>query len=111
MQCAARSSGRVRLNEPRNDLARGVRELATITTSLINDNISDSRGSYGVEIRLDLKNVNLQNDCLVRVRRAFKKGARMPSSARILGTSRKTRGRGHPRSFFLRTAGASRFVL
>src|SRR5438552_206962 len=35
MQCAARSSGRVRLNDPRNDFANGVRELATITASLI----------------------------------------------------------------------------
>src|SRR5215510_15715256 len=35
MQCAARSSGRVRLNDPRNDLASGVRELATTTASLI----------------------------------------------------------------------------
>src|SRR6266404_3596488 len=36
MQWAARSSGRVRLNEPRKDFARGVRELATMTASLIN---------------------------------------------------------------------------
>src|SRR5580658_8761543 len=36
MQCAASSSGRVRLNDPRNDLARAVRELATITASLMN---------------------------------------------------------------------------
>src|SRR5262245_2981400 len=35
MQCAARSSGRVRLNEPRNDFAKGVRELATTTASLM----------------------------------------------------------------------------
>src|SRR5579884_3765751 len=35
MQCAARSSGRVMLNEPRNDFARPVRKLATITASLI----------------------------------------------------------------------------
>src|SRR5499433_3185299 len=35
MQWAARSSGRVRLNDPRNDLASGVRELATTTASLI----------------------------------------------------------------------------
>src|SRR5947208_1588805 len=35
MQCAARSSGRVRLNDPRNDFASGVRELATITASRI----------------------------------------------------------------------------
>ena len=34
MQCAARSSGRVMLNEPRNDFASGVRELATMTASL-----------------------------------------------------------------------------
>src|SRR5579864_9194856 len=35
MQCAARSSGRVILNEPRNDLANAVRELVTTTASLI----------------------------------------------------------------------------
>src|SRR5271154_6817350 len=35
MQWATRSSGRVRLKEPRKDLANGVRELATITASLI----------------------------------------------------------------------------
>ena len=35
MQWAARSTGLVRLNEPRNDLASGVRELATTTASLM----------------------------------------------------------------------------
>src|SRR5713226_3623512 len=35
IQCAARSSGRVRLKDSRKDLASGVRELATITASLI----------------------------------------------------------------------------
>src|SRR6266508_2120686 len=35
MQWAARSSGRVRLNDPRKDLASGVRELATTTASLM----------------------------------------------------------------------------
>src|SRR5262249_34249867 len=35
MVWAVKSSGRVRLNEPRDDLARGVRELATMTASLI----------------------------------------------------------------------------
>src|SRR6185295_20011274 len=35
MQCAARSSGRVRLKDPRKDFAKGVRELATTTASLI----------------------------------------------------------------------------
>jgi hypothetical protein len=35
MQCAARSSGRVMLNEPRNDFASPVRELATTTASRI----------------------------------------------------------------------------
>src|SRR5215471_21543153 len=35
MQCAARSSGRVMLNDPRYDLASGGRELATTTASLI----------------------------------------------------------------------------
>src|SRR6185312_13487625 len=34
-QCAARSSGRVMLNDPRNDFASPVRELATTTASLI----------------------------------------------------------------------------
>src|SRR5262249_8946055 len=34
MQCAANSSGRVRLKEPRNDLASAVRELATMTASV-----------------------------------------------------------------------------
>src|SRR5215471_11461313 len=35
MQCASWSSGRVRLSEPRNDFASGVRELATTTASLM----------------------------------------------------------------------------
>src|SRR6185369_15465482 len=35
MQCAARSSGRVALNDPRNDFASAVRELVTTTASLI----------------------------------------------------------------------------
>src|SRR2546426_582463 len=35
MLWAVKSSGRVRLNEPRNDLASGVRELATMTASLM----------------------------------------------------------------------------
>src|SRR5262245_24427533 len=35
MQWAARSSGRVMLKDPRNDLASGVRELATTTASRI----------------------------------------------------------------------------
>src|SRR5215468_3002160 len=35
MQCASWSSGRVRLSEPRNDFANGVRELATTTASLM----------------------------------------------------------------------------
>src|ERR1022692_856944 len=40
MQCAASSSGRVRLNDPRNDLARAVRELATMTASLMRSPMS-----------------------------------------------------------------------
>src|SRR5207237_6931153 len=35
MQCAAKSSGRVILNDPRNDFASAVRELATTTASLM----------------------------------------------------------------------------
>ena len=34
MQCAARSSGRVRLNDPRCDFASGVRTLATLEADL-----------------------------------------------------------------------------
>src|SRR5947207_15408864 len=37
--CAARSSGRVSLNDPRCDLASGVRLLATMTASLIQESI------------------------------------------------------------------------
>ena len=37
MQCAARSSGRVMLNDPRWDLASGVRLLATMTASRMYD--------------------------------------------------------------------------
>ena len=40
MQCAARSSGRVMLKEPRWDFANGVRLLATMTASLRADNDS-----------------------------------------------------------------------
>src|SRR2546428_10455328 len=40
MQWAARSSGRVRLNDPRKDLARGGRELATTTASLMAELLS-----------------------------------------------------------------------
>ena len=35
MQCAACSSGRVRFSDPRKDLASGVRQLSTMTASLI----------------------------------------------------------------------------
>src|SRR5271170_7426179 len=35
MQCAASSSGRVKLKDPRNDFASAVRELATTTASLM----------------------------------------------------------------------------
>src|SRR5260221_12893554 len=35
IQCAARSSGRVMLNDPRKDFASAVRELVTTTASLI----------------------------------------------------------------------------
>ena len=59
MQCAARSSGRVRLNEPRNDFASGVRELATITASLIK-RLPTEKGGYALEVRVHLKKVNFQ---------------------------------------------------
>jgi hypothetical protein len=48
MQCAARSSGRVRLKEPRKLLARGVRELATTTASLMAAPFRRWRGLPGV---------------------------------------------------------------
>ena len=52
MQWAARSSGRVRLNDPRKDLASGVRELATTTASLMTGLLSGTdagsiRGRHG----------------------------------------------------------------
>src|SRR5438034_6898878 len=52
MQWAVKSSGRVRLNEPRNDLASGVRELATMTASLMTVSFVESeapstRGAWG----------------------------------------------------------------
>src|SRR5262245_56641384 len=43
MQWAARSSGLVRLNDPRCDLASGVRLLATMTASLIGTSHKASR--------------------------------------------------------------------
>src|SRR5437899_7160041 len=46
MVWAVKSSGRVRLNAPRNDLASGVRELATMTASLMNVSF-DRRASVG----------------------------------------------------------------
>ena len=49
MQCAARSSGRVRLNEPRKLLASGVRELATTTASLI-DRSPKSRSRWRTNV-------------------------------------------------------------
>ena len=47
MQWAARSSGRVMLNDPRCDLASGVRELATTTASLIGGLLSLGGGYPG----------------------------------------------------------------
>src|SRR5262249_23577815 len=44
---AVKSSGRVRLNEPRNDLASGVRELATMTASLIESLLCVSERWFG----------------------------------------------------------------
>src|SRR5207249_9701185 len=48
MQWAVKSSGRVRLNDPRNDLASGVRELATMTASLMLVSFAPKRwGAWG----------------------------------------------------------------
>src|SRR5258705_12586195 len=49
IQCAARSSGRVRLNDPRKDFASGVRELATTTASLM-DGSSLGQGRWGLRL-------------------------------------------------------------
>src|SRR5262245_17604580 len=49
MQWAARSSGRVMLNEPRWDFASGVRELATTTASLLVGLVSLERGAAAAE--------------------------------------------------------------
>src|SRR6266404_2413120 len=71
MQWAARSSGRVRLNEPRKDFARGVRELATMTASLINaigqltrngcDPAIEFVRLQGKSIRIEASTSNLQH--------------------------------------------------
>src|SRR6266436_5005153 len=49
MAWAVKSSGRVRLNEPRNDLASGVRELATMTASLITVSFLDGRDGHDLD--------------------------------------------------------------
>src|SRR5206468_6818314 len=49
MVWAVKSSGRVRLNAPRNDLASGVRELATMTASLMRVSLVDSRGGHDLD--------------------------------------------------------------
>src|SRR5215470_5184692 len=50
MVCAVKSSGRVMLNAPRNDLASGVRELATMTASLMRVvSLIDSRGGHDLD--------------------------------------------------------------
>src|SRR5437867_3281235 len=50
MVCAVKSSGRVMLNAPRNDLASGVRELATMTASLMRVvSLIDSRDGHDLD--------------------------------------------------------------
>src|SRR5213594_3666282 len=49
MQWAVKSSGRVRLNEPRNDLASGVRELATMTASLMTVSLLNGRDGHDLD--------------------------------------------------------------
>src|SRR5262245_40591528 len=46
---AVKSSGRVRLNAPRNDLASGVRELATMTASLMRGVSLYGRGGHDLD--------------------------------------------------------------
>src|SRR5438477_8059790 len=49
MVWAVKSSGRVRLNAPRNDLASGVRELATMTASLMRVSLIDGRDGHDLD--------------------------------------------------------------
>src|SRR5213593_976129 len=49
MLWAVKSSGRVRLNEPRNDLASGVRELATMTASLMTVSLLNGRDGHDLD--------------------------------------------------------------
>src|SRR5438874_10252017 len=59
--CTAMSSGRARLNEPRNDLARPLRTLATITASRIGVSIGPRRPAR-------LAFLEERGDALARVR-------------------------------------------
>src|SRR5579862_2405275 len=68
MQCAARSSGRVRLKDPRNDFASAVRELLTITASLMPSLSLTDRYLATRKVR----------ERRVRLRELFQQGSRLP---------------------------------
>src|SRR5262245_12373941 len=67
MQWAARSSGRVMLNDPRWDLASGVRELATTTASLMGAPFSRRKtaGEYTSALDRGHPRRGASTDCLV----------------------------------------------
>src|SRR6202795_3684018 len=82
IQCAARSSGRVRLNDPRNDLASAVRELATMTASLMKspNSLSPTGQALG---RRNLFFVELRKR-LTRFRQALQERSRFPEFSVLL---------------------------
>src|ERR1700732_2576034 len=82
MQCAASSSGRVRLNDPRNDLASAVRELATMTASLLKspNSLVTHRSGLG---RRNLFFVEFRKR-LTRFRQALQKRSRFPEFSVLL---------------------------
>src|SRR4029077_12413975 len=87
--CTAMSSGLARLNEPRNDLARPLRTLATITASRIGGSIGrrrPARLAFGEE----------RGDALARVgmrEEACERGGLGPESVAELCVSRLTQER------------------
>src|SRR5208283_4765456 len=76
IQCAARSSGRVRLNDPRNDLASAVRELATMTASLMKSPMLLLRGRHLLFIEL--------GKCFTGFRQALQQRSRRPEFSVLL---------------------------
>src|SRR6202521_3365639 len=82
MQCAASSSGRVRLNDPRNHLANAVRELATMTASLMKspNSLSPTGQALGRRNQLFVE----LGERLTRFRQALQKRRRFPEFSVLL---------------------------